>query len=155
MAFHRILVAVDFSEPAREALAMAARLASESGGELVLAHVAQPAAYTFGPSNFPAGAADAFLDDTMRALADWTQQAESLGAPRVDKRVRIGPAWYEIVVLLHEEPSFDLVVIGTHGRTGLAHVMLGSVAEKVVRHAPRPVLVVGRSATESAIPPVA
>ena len=43
---------------------------------------------------------------------------------------------------LSSDPSYDLAVIGTHGRTGLKHVLLGSVAERVVRHAPCPVLVV-------------
>ena len=52
-----------------------------------------------------------------------------------------GTPWNETVAIAKRDPSIDLIVMGTHGRTGLKHALLGSVAEKVVRHAPCPVLV--------------
>jgi nucleotide-binding universal stress UspA family protein len=60
----------------------------------------------------------------------------------VSTTILTGTPWHEVVELLRKDESFDLVMVGTHGHTGLKHVLLGSVAERIVRHAPCPVLVV-------------
>ena len=68
----------------------------------------------------------------------------------VDTLLKEGRAQYEIVDMLEKDLSFDLVVLGSHGRTGLKRALIGSVAEAVVRHAPCPVLV-ARSRRQKAV----
>jgi universal stress protein A len=80
-------------------------------------------------------------------LAEWKAHAKELGANEVATRVLTGAPWDQIVAAARDDSAIDLIVMGTHGRTGLKHALLGSVAEKTVRHAPCPVLVV-RSRTE-------
>src|SRR4029453_11822165 len=70
---------------------------------------------------------------------------------RIDAHVAIGEPFNEIC-RMGEQENASLIVIGSHGRTGLSHVLLGSVAERVVRHAPCPVLVVGKNAPPSSLP---
>src|SRR5262249_23747401 len=67
-------------------------------------------------------------------------QAAALGGAPVVREVRAGQPWAGIVGYAREK-GIDLIVMGTHGRTGVAHVVMGSVAEQVIRHAPCPVLV--------------
>lgn len=86
------------------------------------------------------------LQDTIDAeeaeLEAWSAEARRIGAKKIAVRFVTGIAWDEIGAITRSDPAIDLVVMGTHGRTGLRHVVLGSVAEKVVRHAACPVLVV-------------
>jgi nucleotide-binding universal stress UspA family protein len=81
------------------------------------------------------------MEEGERGLALAEDEAKAAGLARVSRKLLAGVPWHAIVETL-ADPSFDLVVMGSHGRTGLARVLLGSVAEKVVRHAPCPVLVV-------------
>jgi nucleotide-binding universal stress UspA family protein len=141
MRFHKILCAVDFSSPSNEAMCAAADLVRGTDTELVLAHVWQPP-YIYGPDTaFPS---DFFAESKRHAerdLGTWRASAEHLGAPRVSTALLTGNPWHELVELAKVDPRIDLIVVGTHGRTGLTHALLGSVAEKVVRYAPCPVLV--------------
>jgi nucleotide-binding universal stress UspA family protein len=82
------------------------------------------------------------VDGETAQLAKSKTEAQQLGVKEVATRLLTGVPWDEIVSAARSDSAVDLIVIGTHGRTGLAHVLLGSVAEKVVRHAPCPVLVV-------------
>ena len=138
MAFKKVLVAVDFSEPSREALRGAAQIATERDTELVLVHVWEPKAHLYGLPPFPVSSSDEYVQHANAQLDDAKREAERIGAKRVSTLVLTGIPWHEVVELLR---SFDLVVVGTHGRTGLRHVLLGSIAERIVRHAPAPVLV--------------
>jgi nucleotide-binding universal stress UspA family protein len=76
-----------------------------------------------------------------QTLQAWVRDAQRLGARQVTSKFLCGAAWNEIVNFARRDPTIDLIVMGTHGRTGLHHMLIGSVAEKVVRHAPCRVLV--------------
>ncbi len=143
MAFQRILCPVDFSDPSRRALDLAVELAQKFSASLTVLHVYPPPGYVLPEGYVPAGPevlAEVELR-TRESLEAWQQAAQAAGAAQVDIATGIGPAAGEIV---HQarEGNFDLVVVGTHGRTGLAHMVLGSTAEKVVRLSPCPVLTV-------------
>jgi nucleotide-binding universal stress UspA family protein len=137
--WNRICCAVDFSEHSRVAMRRAAELARRLGSALTLVHVFSP----------PAGA-EPFITrrhgvlaaaSLARNLSEWTVVAADLAGAPVRAEVLSGPAGGEIVRFAGEH-DFDVLVMGTAGRTGLKRVLLGSVAEEVVRHAPCPVLVV-------------
>ena len=140
-----ILVPLDFSAPSERALAHAARLARDGSGKLILLHVVEPIV----PSNL-AVASLVMEDDKVaaacRAHLDEIVRRHKLGAGLVEKvLVRFGRAYHEICDAATTLRA-DLIVISTHGYTGLKHVLLGSTAERVVRHAPCPVLVIRHKA---------
>ena len=144
MSFKKIFVAVDFSAQAREAMRVAAGMAAAVHAELTLVHVWQIGTYAFEPNltATPGTVYDDMLERIEQDLADWKHRAIEMGVTRVRTAVIRGSAWKEIVEVLKADRSYDLVVLGTHGRTGISHALLGSVAEKIVRHAPCPALVV-------------
>jgi universal stress protein A len=141
MRYAKILCPVDFSEPSREALVAAADLARTFDASLTLVHV-----YQLPLAAVPEMSVDPELYGMMGKRADeelarLTQEALGLGVRRVESTRLEGVAW-DVIVKLARDGRVDLVVMGTHGRTGLRHALLGSVAERVVRHASCPVLVV-------------
>jgi nucleotide-binding universal stress UspA family protein len=141
MAFQKILCATDFSRGAEQAVKLARRFAGAGGGELVLAHawhVPMPAYAAEGEVLIPPTTITALSQDAERSLA----AAAKAAGPRVTHKMLQGVPRSAIVDAAESDPAVDLIVVGTHGRTGLARVLLGSVAEKVVRHAPCSVLVV-------------
>lgn len=144
MSFHKILCPIDFSPGAREAMRVAVELARDAGASLVLAHVwdRQPWLYNGPDYAIAPGVIQEAVDTAEAELARWKISARELGAKEVATRFLIGAPWDQIVSAARDDRAIDLIVMGTHGRTGLTHVLLGSVAEKVVRHAPCAVLVV-------------
>lgn len=143
MTWKKILCPVDFSDGSRSSMDMAVKLAIEANAGLVLAHVwYPPVVFASEPIGLPASMVSDLVATTERNLAGWKKEAESLGAPKVTTVFLQGAPWHELVAHAKSDPDIDLIVIGTHGRTGLKHALLGSVAEKVVRHARCPVLVV-------------
>jgi universal stress protein A len=134
----KILVPIDFSEGSRKALHYAIALAKQSQGEILLLHVLEM-------PPVPVQAFEtAFMEITpeesvANELLQW--QAEAGSSAPVKTLVCSGSASPEIVRVANEN-NMDLIVIGSHGRTGLARLILGSTAERVVRHAACPVLVV-------------
>jgi nucleotide-binding universal stress UspA family protein len=142
MTFQKILCATDFSAGSKQAIRTAARIANERDAELVVAHAwhIPPLMYPGDPI-FPPVVIDQFAADAQRGLDEAMQLATSAGAKRVTSKLLTGLPWAELSELLDKQ-QFDLCVMGTHGRTGLSRVLLGSVTEKVVRHAPCSVLVV-------------
>ncbi|HTT69784.1 MAG TPA: universal stress protein [Anaeromyxobacteraceae bacterium] len=143
MAFpwKKVLCPIDFSEPARAALTAAVEIARQFDAELVLFHAYQLPGYTL-PEGSVVASPKMLQELAVQAenhLVEWKRLAESLGAPRVKAEKGIGEPALEIVDLAREQ-GFDLVVVGTHGRTGLRHALLGSVAERVVRRVGCPVL---------------
>lgn len=140
MRFAKILCPIDFSAGSREAMQVAAELAAPQSGEIVLLHVWHPPYIASAESPIPEAMIMQLRTDAELELARWKAELGG-GGTRVTARLAIGAPWDQIVSLARQE-GVDLVVIGTHGRTGIKRALLGSVAEKVVRHAPCPVLVV-------------
>jgi nucleotide-binding universal stress UspA family protein len=143
MTSRKILCAVDFSPTSDEALRVAARLATQRGSELVLAHAWHLAPTSFpGEYSYPAELIAALAEDAKLGLAENVVRARALGATTISSHLLEGPPWQKVVELAEELAGVELIVLGTHGRTGLARVVMGSVAEMVVRHGPCSVLAV-------------
>ncbi len=139
----RILHATDFSKASARALTTAAELARRDGARLLLLHVLVPA------SPFVAGEAppSSYLElqrmarrDAARRLAAAVARAKQVGAQVQGKLVAGAPA--ETILRMTRRWRPDMVVIGTHGRSGLGRLLMGSVAERVVQRSPHPVLTV-------------
>lgn len=138
-----ILCAVDFSEFARDALRAAVELARERKVVLLLVHVEQPPLWMHEPPvHLPGDVRAESLVAAERELASWKREAELQGVAEVATRLARGTPWEQIVAIATMEPAVELVVLGTHGRSGIARALIGSVAERVVRHAPCNVMVV-------------
>ncbi len=140
MRWKKLLCAIDFSAHSREALRVAAELAGSDKIPLVLIHVVQPIPI-FPEAASAIASAQEDIAKANKGLAEWKVEATTLGAPNVEILVAEGIAWDRIVHAA-KEGACDLIVMGTQGRTGLKHAFLGSVAERVVRHASDSVLVV-------------
>ncbi len=139
----RILVPLDFSEQSLRALAYAKTLAKPFAASLDLIHVV-PNPYVTDPTGLYTGLPQSFLDEldqnarTQLSAVLTGDEHQAFSARRI---VAVGDPLFEIVEYARREPV-DLIVMGTHGRTGISHLVLGSVAERVVRTAPCPVLTV-------------
>ncbi len=142
MLWKRICCAVDFSEPSWIAMEQAADLAGKLRAELTLVHVRPPPALAGKEAAVSARRLDAAdarqADETLEV---WRADAEERAALPVRGCVLVGDPAAEIARLVGDE-GYDLAIVGTHGRTGLSRLFLGSVAERVLRRAPIPVLVV-------------
>lgn len=151
----RILVPVDFSAHSDRAIRYAATLAGKVGASVELLHVVEDFAYgafseVYVP-NLPA-MVEEMINDASARLARLKAGMFPHGAD-IEIAVFAGrPA--ATIVERAEAGGFDLIVMGTHGRTGLSHMLMGSVAERVVRVSPCPVLTVrGAGTAETAKPP--
>lgn len=142
MTLTKILCPTDFSPGSQQAMRVATRIANETNAELVIAHAwyVPPSAFA-GEYIFPPNVIQDMVDDSQRGLDAEVRDATAAGAKHVSGKLLTGVPWTEIETLL-EKQAFDLCVIGTHGRTGLSRILLGSVAEKVIRHSPCSVLAV-------------
>jgi nucleotide-binding universal stress UspA family protein len=143
MNIQRILAPTDFSELSKQGLTSALELAETFGAKLLLLHVVEPPPYPVeGIMPSPLGAT--LLDDLERqASKDLAQVLSDTHGSKVEvtRRVVVGIPYRKIVEVAEEEQS-DLIVMTTHGRTGLSHLVMGSVTEKIVRTAPCPVLTI-------------
>lgn len=139
----KILVCTDFSDNSAPATQLAAAYAKAFGAELIIVHVVDA-------SLFPTYV-DWIGDEIDRILARTRESAEARltemateyakGGQSVKTCSKVGSVPTEIVALAEEEKA-DLVVVGTHGRSGVKHLVMGSVARNVLRTAHRPVLIV-------------
>jgi nucleotide-binding universal stress UspA family protein len=145
-SFKPILVAVDFEPPSLAALDWAIDLASQIEANVVVLHV-----YDIPIVGIPDGA---FIPSAQYVAKLLTTAEEALAAtigPRRDRGVELatllrqGVAW-ETIHRVADELDAELIVVGTHGRKGLAHALVGSIAEKTMRIARRPVVVVRQPA---------
>jgi universal stress protein A len=154
MRVRRILAPVDFSEVSNQSLDAAISLADQLGAKLVVLHAVEPVYFAgtmFGPEiNVPQlveeqrRAASSAMHDIIVRLkkkgVDGTGLVET-GAP------------YDVILRTADEKKCDLIVMGTHGRSGVSHLLLGSVAEKIVRGATCPVLTIRGSAAKKRTAP--
>ena len=135
-----ILVPVDFSDTSMKVMEAARTFATRYGGQITLLHVLE----VIPVAEFASYPAVPILPRTDEVKAKLTRLAEQHGCgPEIFRgvEVRTGVPFREITTAA-EQMKADLIVIATHGYTGLTHVLLGSTAERVVRHATCPVLVV-------------
>ncbi|HXG18664.1 MAG TPA: universal stress protein [Methylomirabilota bacterium] len=143
MQIKTILVPCDFSEYAERAYVWAIALAEKWGAKIILLHAAQ----LFTSLGYPESVylldlkkmEEEILADAEKRLGEFAAKKGSSSVV-VETRAVTGDPFWEICRTAEQEHA-DLIVMGSHGRTGLAHVLLGSVAERVVRHAVCPVLV--------------
>jgi nucleotide-binding universal stress UspA family protein len=138
MRFHRLLVPHDFSPHADRALKFASALAG-STGELLVLHAVTPIVWTV---DFASGAGfDVPIDEVVaiarQGLARVIARASGGRGPKMTAKVEVGDPYGRIMA---NARGMDAIVMSTMGRTGLSHLVIGSVAEKVVRHSPIPVL---------------
>lgn len=145
MSYQHILMATDFSETADHAIELGARLARLHQARVSLVHAydlfPMPSAVSYPAAMWTGADVDQQVRaDAQRSLEEMARDKLADLQP-VEATVlnRTGPA---LAICDHaEEHGVDLIVVGTHGRTGVSHLLIGSVAETVVRHAPCPVLV--------------
>lgn len=147
MTWRTLLVPHDYSPCADRALRLATELARHHGGRIVLAHVTHLS---------PGINADSLISDqetgemirvdqyaAKRAGRELELRAAPLRQDGVPIEVRTATGSVaETILEIADDAKADLIVMGTHGRTGLAHLFIGSMAEKVLRHSPIPVLTV-------------
>ncbi len=146
--FTKIVAATDFSEDSERAIEYAEELARRFGAEITVLHVDQPLSPVMMSPDFGAGV-------DIGAMSRIAEEQRLLAQSEIDKIVarmrdaglkarsllRVGSPFLEIINTSQSENA-DLIVLGTHGRTGLAHVLMGSVAERVVQKAGCPVLTI-------------
>lgn len=156
MKLRRILAPVDFSEPSKRALAHAFAVAAKEGAEVTVLnacalppYVAPSVALKLARGEGSVTASDLARSSAAEAMSALLAEVHPPEGVSVTESIEIGIAVDVIQKLM---PSFDLVVMGTHGRTGLDRFFLGSVANKVVREATVPVMTV-HSQTDATYPP--
>jgi nucleotide-binding universal stress UspA family protein len=143
ITINRILIPIDFSTYSKEALKYAIPFARKFKAELLLLHVVEPAIYpadfNFGQVGIPA------IEDELRAKAEEELkklvETETKRRARSSTMVRVGKPFIEIITAAKEE-HIDLIIMATHGHSGIEQILFGSTAERVVRKAHCPVLTV-------------
>ena len=153
MAIKRILIPVDFSDDSLKALAYARDFAKPFGAELSVLYVVEPIYYATPADMYATSANIALLVEEQRRIG--AQQLARINADLKKKGERVrtllkAGSGAQCIVDTAKSVKADLIIMGTHGRTGFAHMLMGSVAEKVVRTAGCPVLTVRREAAKKA-----
>ena len=140
-----ILVATDFSEPSDAAVAYGCELAQSFGARLTVFHAAENiAARSYGSDGF------VFIDPDLQHDLEAAAHTQIAAVIAGEKRALLKPTSVVVtsnlaasaIVDYARQAGIDLIVMGTHGRGAVAHLLMGSVAERVVRTAPCPVLTV-------------
>ncbi|HEX2871158.1 MAG TPA: universal stress protein [Polyangiaceae bacterium] len=139
--FKHILVPTDFSPSSADAIELAIEMATRFDAELTLLHVWELPVYPYmeliiNPAELTASIEKAAAE----CLASKLKEVHAR-LPRARSKLSMGIPWREIVAAINESKA-DLLIMGTHGRRGLEHAIMGSVAEKLVRLSPIPVLTV-------------
>jgi nucleotide-binding universal stress UspA family protein len=151
--FHKLLVPVDFSMHSKEVLQVAADLGRRYEASITVVHVCEHQLFSvpesfrlYDPTQLPR-----MMDHLRQLLENTRHDLRAAAAMSVDTALLQGTPFAEIVRFA-QEGNYDLIVMGTHGRTGLAHALLGSVAERVMRVAPCAVLTVRAPVQQDAKP---
>ena len=150
----KILFPTDFSEHSRHAFNYAISFAKEYGATLFVVHVIEDVQYLANAYMFDVPMMPSFADmeqNRLKEMQEFIDREVDDPNIRIEKVVRHGRPFIEIIQLAKEE-NVDLIVTATHGRGGLEHVLFGSVAEKVVRKAPCPVLSIRKPGHEFSMP---
>ena len=153
MLIKTILFPTDFSQGARAAMDHAVSLARDYNAKLVLLYVIQDISIAewYIPSSLSVtDLVEDMQKSAWKEMDKWGAEA-SAKVKEVEKMVERGVPFVEIIKTAKEKGA-DLIVIGTHGRTGIDHMLFGSTAEKVVRKAPCPVLTVRIAGREFRMP---
>ncbi|MFT5089641.1 MAG: nucleotide-binding universal stress UspA family protein [Candidatus Latescibacterota bacterium] len=148
----KILIPTDLSEYARHVLPYAVEFARSYDAKIFLVHVVD--AHWAGPvasAEFPGMVENQIEANKESAQTTMEQMRAELVDAEVETRVLVGAPHVEVVRFARSE-DIDLITLATHGRTGLAHALIGSVAEKVVQMAPCPVLTIKHPEHEFVLP---
>ncbi len=138
---NKILVPIDFSDYSKSSLVYAVQFAKQFNSELLLIYVVEPIIY---PPDFSMGqiaipSVDLEVDKRAEEELSKLAKKEIPSGIKARTLVKTGKPFIEIIETAEEE-NIDLIIISTHGHTGVEHILFGSTAEKVVRKAPCPVL---------------
>lgn len=143
MQFRHILAPTDFSEYSKKAVAAALELAKTFGARLTILHVVELPPYPI-EGFVPSSVSSSFIEDLERQatqdLAQIVPEAETSGV-EVTRVVVVGTPYRKIIDTAEAE-QIDLIVMATAGRTGFSHLVMGSIAERIVRTATCPVLTI-------------
>jgi universal stress protein A len=137
-----ILVPIDFSPPSKQALAYAAPFAEHFGAKLTLMHVVELAAMPDFAKSFPLSMENDKLMALSKRRLESVIREQAIGPKLIEKTLVDYGRSYQMIVDAARTLKVDLIIISTHGYTGLKRAVLGSTTERVVRHAPCPVFVV-------------
>jgi nucleotide-binding universal stress UspA family protein len=140
--FKNVVLASDFSEASAAAVELAIAIVRQDGAALTVVHVCELPVL---PETVPPVDLIKAITDADEMRLDALLATIRYRCPEARRVLRMGAAWEEILAVAAEVKA-DLVVVGTHGRRGLVHAMLGSVAERVVRLSTVPVLTVRATA---------
>jgi len=142
VTFRRLLVPVDFTETSDRALGYAIELARKFGSAITVMHAYQIPVYGFPDATYiTASEVAAQISNAAQDRLDAILEQNKAAGVEMNAILRDGVAWEEVNAVAGEIHA-DLVIIGTHGRRGLARALLGSVAENVIRTSGLPVLVI-------------
>ena len=150
----KVLFPTDFSEHSEHALSYALSFAKEYGAKLYVLHVIEDVQYLANAYMFDVPVMPSFADieqSRLKEMQEFIERVITDPAIEIEKAIKRGRPFIEIIRTAREE-DVDLIVIATHGRSGLEHVFFGSVAEKVVRKAPCPVLSIRMPGHEFTMP---
>ena len=138
--FKKILCGTDFSDSSYHALEYGLRFAKSSDGILVVVHLVHvPAGDLIGEQSYTLNFEE--VRAQMQAMLDDLHKTRLQSYPNAELLVDFGDPAQQLIKLATDR-DMDLIVTSTHGRSGLSHLIMGSVAEKIIRHAPCPVFVV-------------
>lgn len=139
--FKHVLVPTDFGESSRRALEIAMDLSNKYGASLTLLPVYEAPVFPYPGVGFPVTDLLTTVEQAARRAIDETLGAVRKLVPNAEGTLRLGVPSQEILKAI-EETQAALVIMGTHGRRGISHALIGSVAERIVRLSPVPVLTV-------------
>lgn len=147
LRLRKILVPTDFSDASYKALRQALELARQFSSDVLLIHVVEPihpypvTGLSSYPMDLPPDPIFEIRGEAGKLLEQLKLEAKTKTGLALETMLRVGRA-YDQITEVARDADVDLIVISTHGYTGLKHVLLGSTAERVVRHAPCPVMVI-------------